>query len=271
MGNAVKVWLGAGIAAIAMLALAACAKKTEVAHELSRARGMPMANLVAPPGSYLAYEDDVQLVLPAARILERLQAAQQACMQERFGDCSVLEVRQRGGDNASASLTVRIAPKGVEPMIALAGEQAELGSRNTRAEDLADAVHDNQRMQERLNGERARLLEFQRRPDLKVADMIALSGRLAEIDGELQGAQQQSAQFKRRIDTHKLTLNFDTRPNAGEGNEIRAAFADFGDTLSAGTAFVIRLVAAMLPVLVLVVLPLGYIARRWWRKRALKR
>lgn len=249
------------LAVLGACALAACAKQ-----EAAPGGAAAEASLRSPPGAFLAYEHDVQIALPADRIGARLKASQQACMQARFGDCSVLAVSQYGGDDPRASLSVRIAPAGVEPLIALAGEGAEIGSRSTRAEDLAQAVGDNGLLQDRLGKERARLLEFQQRKDLAVADMIALSQQLAQVEAQLQAAQQEGAQHRRRIDTQRLTLAF-APPGGQRGQgEIRQAVRDFFAILSTGTAWTIRAVAFLLPVAACL-LVVWWLLRRWRRRR----
>lgn len=178
----------------------------------------------------------------------------------------VLGVQQTGGDQPAAMLRLRIAPAGVEPMIALASAGARLGSRSTHAEDLAVVVRDNATVQARLRNELARLQEFQQRRDLAVADMIALSRQLADTEAQLQAAEQDGAQHRRRIDTQLLTLNF--RPPGGESGrgEIARALRDFGATLSMGTAWTIRAAAFLIPLLLaLAVLVAG--VRRWRRRR----
>lgn len=226
---------------------------------------MPPEPVATEEASYLAYEHDASITLPADRIQPRLQEAQAACNTGKFGNCVVLNVRQQGGDWPSATLGMRLAPAGVEPMIALASAQAELGSRSTRAEDLAVAVRDNTLAQDRLRRERERLQEFQARRDLAVADMIALSKQLAETEAQLESAEQQGAQHRRRIDTQLLTLDFRPTVSQANRNQIWLALRDSGETLSSGVAWTIRTVAFVLPVgvalLALVVLV------RWWRRR----
>lgn len=243
------------------LAVAGCAKQ---AAEASAGAAAP-APARALAGAFLAYEHDVQIEIAGDRIAARLQAGQQACLQARFGDCSVLEVSRQGGDHPRASLSVRIAPAGVEPFIALASQGAEIGSRNTRAEDLAQAVGDNGLLQDRLQRERARLLEFQQRRDLGVADMIALSQQLAQVEAQLQAAQQEGAQHRRRIDTQRVTLNFAPPGGQSGRSEIRQAVDDFFATLSFGTAWTIRAVAFLLPVAI--VLAIGIAVLRRMRRR----
>lgn len=215
-------------------------------------------------GAYLAYEHNVEIELAADEIPVRLQAAQADCQRKVHGACEVLQVNQQGGDYPSASLTVRIVPAGVEPMIAAASKGGDIGSRSTHAEDLAQVVRDNNVLRERLQKEQERLIEFQQRRDLSVADMIALSQQLAQVEAQLQAAGQEAAQHQRRIDTQKLTLGF--RPPGGQSGrgEVRQALRDFSATLAMGTAWTIRAVAFLIPL----ALVLGALWLLWRRLRA---
>jgi len=217
-------------------------------------------------GAMLAYEHTAEFALEAQAIPARLRAARTACEAARFGACVVLNVQQTGGDQPSASLGLRIAPLGVEPMIALASTGAILGSRTTRAEDLAVVVRDNRTAQERFRKELARLQEFQQRRDLAVADMIALSKQLSETEAQLQAAEQEGGQHRRRIDTQLLTLNFQPPGGQAGRNEITQALRDFGKTLSMGAAWTIRAAAFLIPMSVLLLLLVAGL-KRWRRRR----
>ena len=74
------------------------------------------------PGTALAYEHRVGIRLSAARIDAQLAASRDACNSERFGQCDVLAIEQRGGIGHYAELTVRIVPDGVEKLVAAAAE-----------------------------------------------------------------------------------------------------------------------------------------------------
>jgi len=236
-------------AGMVLLGFAACdtGRHTSAQADSSASGAMRAKGMTAPQGALLAYEHEVAIELAADAIPARLAEAQAACSAQKFGDCSVLNVQQQGGEFPSAGLTVRIAPAGVEPLIALASRNAQVGSRSTRAEDLAQVVRDTAQQQTRLRGEHARLLQFQQRSDLAVADMLALSKQIAEVEAQLQVSERESAQHTRRLDTNLLTLNF--RPPGGESgrNEIAKAFDDFGRTLSMGTAWTIRALAFLIP------------------------
>lgn len=267
MTQAIMRWAGAGVVA---LALAGCSEKAAQEHAAGSAgfAAAPATDAAARPGNaaddmraMLAYEHNAGIVLSADEIAPRMQAAKAACEDGRFGACVVLDARVQSGDRPSASLGMRIVPAGVEPMIALAGQDARVGSRSTHAEDLAVQVRDNALVQERLRNELARLQEFQQRRDLAVADMIALSQQLAETQAQLDAAEREGAQHRRRIDTQKLTLDF--RAPAGESgrSEIGEALRDFTGTLSVGAAWTIRALAFLLPLAVVVWIVVALVRR----------
>ena len=235
---------GAGwLAALACLWLAGCSARHGAEGGVASA-----ADAHAPTGQALAYEHEVEVVLDGDSLQSRLAQSQAACQDATFGACEVLAVSRHGGNWPSARLAVRIVPAGVEPLIARASEGGEVGSRVTRAEDLAQAVADTARTRERLQREQARLLEFQQRPDLAVADMIALSRQMSEVDTALEAAAQDSAQQQRRIQTHLVTLDFRVSGQDGGSGQVRQALGDFGQILGTGTAWTIRSVAFLIPV-----------------------
>jgi len=226
---------------LVLLAVAGCAK-----HErLGAADAMALAS---PEGAFLAYEHTVQLRLPGEQIAPRLKAVAEACQSGRFGDCAVLQLSQAGGDGASGSIEVRVAPKGVEPLVALAGEQGEVTARSTHAEDLAQQVANTQLTQTRLKNEHARLLDYQQRKDLAVADLLTISQRLSEIEAGLEQANREAAQQHRRIDTQKLAIHMEATNGQRNRSEIGRAFAEFGGIFTASLAWLIRLFAGLLPV-----------------------
>jgi outer membrane murein-binding lipoprotein Lpp len=219
-------------------------------------------------GVLLAYEHRVQIRLPGERIAAQAAAVQSACSSGKFGACAVLGMTQSGGDDPSAMLQVRIVPGGVEPLIGVAGKGDEISERSIQADDLATAVRDNAMLQDRLSKEHARLLEFQDRKDLKIADVLTLSNRIAEIESQLQGAQQEAAQQQRRISTQLVTLNFQTTRSQESRSEIGEALRDFGGIVAAVIAFLIRAFAVLLPVSIVGGIGLWLLLKLW---RARKR
>ncbi|MCD9086370.1 DUF4349 domain-containing protein [Stenotrophomonas sp. SY1] len=254
-----NIWM-VGVAAL--LVLGGCAK-----HEMAADAGAVAAAAVeSPEGAFLAYEHTVQLQLPGEAIAARVKAVADACQSAKFGDCSVLNVSQQAGDMPSGSVQVRIAPKGVEPIIALAADKGEVTTRNTQAEDLAQQVADTRLMQARLKNEHERLLEYQQRRDLAVADLLTISQRMSEIEAGLEQANRDAAQQHRRIDTQLVTINIESTSSQRSRSEIGRAFGDFGDIFTTSLAYLIRVAAGLLPVLIVGGLALWGV-RVWWRRR----
>lgn len=249
------------LGALLMLCVAACSDSGRTSAEsmsYGAAAPAPAAKMAARESAadgghdlsaMLAYEHHAGIQLPGERIPDRLQEVQAACADSRFGACVVLNVNQQGGERPSASATLRIVPDGVEPMIALAGEDARLGSRSTHAEDLAVAVRDNAQVQDRLRREMERLQQFQQRPDLAVGDMISLSERIASVEAQLESAAQREAQYRRRIDTQLLTLSFQPPNTQASRSEVGQALRDVVSLFATGTAWTIRSAALLAPVL----------------------
>ena len=263
----VHVWMRMVTMPVLLLVLVACAKHGDVAADAGATAAE--AAVASPEGAFLAYEHDVQVQLEAAQIAPRIQQVAQACQSAKFGDCAVLQVDQRSGEQPSGEVKVRIAPKGTEPLIALAGEGGKLQSRSTRAEDLAQQVADTALTKARLEKEHARLLSYQDRKDLKIEDLMAITTRLSEIEAGVEQANKDSAQQRRRIDTQLVTMHFDTTSGQRSRSEIGEALSESGSILSTSIAFLIRAAAALLPVAVLALIATWGV-RAWWRRRRRK-
>jgi len=216
----------------------------------------------------LAYEHDVEIQLAAEQIPKKLDTMRKACESAKLGACLVLRVSHSGGRYARGEITMRAEPKAIEPLIAAAGEGGDIGDRETQAEDLAVVVRDNTLLQDRLRKQHARLLAFQGRQDLKVAEMIALSEQISKVEAELESAEREGATHRRRIETQLLTLKFSPFARQEQQSEIMAALSDSGEVMAASAGGVIRVVAGLIPILLALTLAIWLLRRIWrWRQR----
>lgn len=229
-------------AGMLVLALAGCGAKQH-----GEAAASAAGAVASPEGAMLAYEHELDITLDAAAIGPRVKQIADACQAARFGDCAVLQVGQQGGDYPSGSIKVRTAPKGVEPLIGLAGQGGEVASRNTHAEDLAQQVADTALTKARLQKEHARLLAYQDSKDIKLADLLTITQRLSEIEAGVEQADKDAAQQHRRIDTQLVTLQFRTPSGQRGRSDIGQALSESGAILTSSVAFLIRALAALLP------------------------
>lgn len=255
----------------ALVLASACGRQGEGSIAPAPAPMQPVRALEPPQAAgglaaMLAYEHRVEIELSAARIPAQTETTRQACASGKFGPCVVLGVETQGGEFPSATLRMRAVPAAIEPLIRAAGTGGEIGSRQTRAEDLAVAVADNTTLQDRLRKEHARLSEFQQRRDLSVADMISLSKQMAETEAQLEAAQREGAQHQRRIETQLLTVDFHPPGGQAGRSEIGQAFREFGGIFASAIAWIIRATAWLLP-LAIVLTGLFLLVRRLRRRR----
>ena len=213
-------------------------------------------------GAQLAYEHELSLSLPAAQIGPRLAQTREACEKAQFGPCNILRLEQ---GKYRAQVTLRIVPDGVEPIVQQASQGAELGERITSAEDLADAVADVQRQQQRLKAQQQRLDELAARKDISVSDLIALSREQAGIENDLQALAQTAAGQQRRLDTNLLTLKFLPSDGVQRESSLKRAFSNLLDNLADGTAEALEKGSYVLPFVILA-FPLVLLWVWLWRK-----
>lgn len=219
----------------------------------------------AKAGAFLAYEHSLSISVDADQLAPRMQAAREACFEDRFGDCSLLNFEQDAGESPSGTLVVRMAPAGVEKMVALASQGGVIGSRNTKAEDLAETIADNERNRAELEGQRAYLAEFQSRKDLEVSDMLSIARELAVLKVQLTDVEKSDAMVRHRLESNLLTIRFNSQRNGGKLTRIVGSFSDSVDTLIDGISEVIDFVAFCLP-FVIVLFPAALLWRWMWRK-----
>lgn len=218
-------------------------------------------------GATLAYEHNISIETDKELLPTRLREIEAACNADRASGCTVLDVAlQSHQDLPSGHIRMRLAPAGVEPLISLAGKDAKVTGRNTRAEDLAEPVADTERQLALLSLHRDRLTEFMKSKDIKVDQLITVSKELATVQSQIDSLGTQRANLRRRIDTDLLTINLSlpSRAYAAEASPVMDALRYFGNDFRQAVGMVIRFIAVLLPWLV-IVLPGLFLLRWFWR------
>lgn len=249
---------------LVLAVLAACAKKEQVS--VPGAPGV-VSGEQAKAGSMLAYSHQVHFEVAPESMAERVAAVRTACNDEQYGACSVLGIEQGSGSYPRASIKLRVVPTGVEPLIALAGDDGKLTERKTEAEDLAEAVSDVAGRMDLLQRERDSLIGYRQRDDLAVADMLTLSRRLAEIESDLHELNQTAANQQRRLETNLLRLEFRSNVAYDDGVDysLGELWGTFVESLAEGVYDLAEYAGYLLP-LVLLVFPIALLWRWAWRR-----
>lgn len=235
-----------------VLVVAGCSKKQEVGP-------LPVAGETGKAGAKLAYEHQLRIELQQEQIAPRMAAIREACESAQFGACNVLRLDQ---SEDGGSLTVRIVPSGVEPLSALASHDGKLAWRQTKADDLADAVNDNEQKLKQLEVYSAQIEQLSQRKDLSASDLIALNHERAQIQVERENLQNDAAQQQRRIDTNLLQMDF---TDQARGHRLGLSMSEWVDQLYEGTRDTLSMVAYGIPFLLLA-FPLALCWRWLWRR-----
>lgn len=235
-----------------VLVAAGCSKKQEVGR-------LPVAGETSKAGAKLAYEHQLRIELPEGQIAPRMAALREACESARFGACNVLRLEQ--GEH-NGTLVVRVAPTGVEPLTGMASQNGKLAWRQTRAEDLADAVSENEQKRKLLETYSSQVEQLSARKDLSASDLIALGHERAKIQVDRENLENTAAQQQRRIDTNLLQMDF---TDGSHGHQLGMSLSEWTSQLYDGIDTTLSVLAYGIPFLLLA-FPLA-LAWRWiWRK-----
>jgi hypothetical protein len=258
----------------ALGALGGCEKKAGVAPSgLGASAEVAAMAAIAPPmrsrveAATLAYEHTVAVETTREVLPTRMQEIEDACNADRASGCTILDVSLHSqNDLPNGSIRMRLAPGGVEPLVALASKDGEIRGRTTHAEDLAEPIADAERQLALMSLHRDRLTEFMKSKELKVDQLITVSKELATVQSQIEGLSTQRANLRRRIDTDLLTINLSlpAQEYAADQSPISDALRSFASDFREALGMVIRFVAVLIPWLV-IILPGLFLLRLFWR------
>jgi hypothetical protein len=269
--NNTRLGLPSLIVTCSLVLLSGCNQQGEPGMSASAPAETRMMAL-APPAQggrqigTLAYEHSITIETSHEALPTRLREIEAACNADRASNCTVLNVSlQSSQDHPSGSIQMRLAPAGVEPIVALASKDGEVTSRNTRAEDLAEPVADTDRQIALLTLHRDRLTELMKSKEIKIEQLITVSKELATVQSQLDALGTQRANLRRRIDTDLLTIELTLPQQDYISNQtpVKDALRSFGSDFREAVATVIRFFAVLLPWLV-VILPGMFLLRLFW-------
>lgn len=216
-------------------------------------------------GGTLAIEHDVTVELPDDDIGKAHQAVLDSCRANTESPCTVLESTVGHGDISMGSLRMRVGPKAVEPLIALAGTFGDVTRRTTRAEDLAKPILDTDKRLAMLEAYLEDLLRLRQQSRQEVEALIRVAAEIAKTQSELDAAKAEQAQLRQRVELQILEIRFFSEQLGSFGSTIGEALKEFGMNLGSGIAQAIIGFAFLLPWLVILI-PLLFLLRRLWRK-----
>lgn len=234
--------------------------------EIAMQSAMAPATESAVQTKTLAYEHTVSIEMEGNLLPARLREVEAACIADRASGCTILDVSLRSRENLpDGRIRMRLAPAGVEPIIALASQDARVIARGTHAEDLAEPVADTERQLALMTLHRDRLTDLMK-SDLDVDQLITVSKELATVQSRMDSLSTQHASLKRRIDTELLTIDMSVprQEYAADRSPVTDALRYFGSDFREAVGMVISFLAVLLPWLV-IILPSLFVLRLFWR------
>jgi hypothetical protein len=254
---------------LALLLLQGCSKPgpahSGAPEALAVAAREAAPGAAAHRGKYLAYEHSVTVDAAEPEVKPLLDRLVAACHADAANQCTLLASGIQGGRESSAHVRMRVKRPGIEKLVALAAAGGELAARHTAAEDLEGPIRDNAKRLDMLRSYREKLLALEAKAGNSAEALIKLSQELASVQSELEAASGVEARLQERVNLDLLNISIQSRTQRGFWSPVKRALGDFGSNLSEGIASTVTGVAYLMP-WVLVLLALGALARKLWRK-----
>ncbi|WP_417491173.1 DUF4349 domain-containing protein [Maricaulis sp.] len=292
----IRIWLTTGLAA---LALSACEDGPRNDSEYGastggfavmdedQAIGRAMAPSPAPPPPpsidaaapesiqrLIAYRYDYRFETPAAATADLVASHQAACTDAGADQCQIVSanIYDDGRGAVSANVQLRASPAwvvsfrgGLEAELETAGGRIQNQSQS--ADDLTSAIYDMEARLEAKRVLRTRLIALLERENASVEELVQVERELANVQGEIEGAEAQIRVMRGRVSMSTLALNYASRVEAvspGAFDPLVSALTNVFRELATGLANVITFAAGFAPWL-LIIVPLFWALSRWLR------
>ena len=228
-----------------------------------------------PAGIYLAYRYGYGLVMPSTAVKSTADKHMQICRDAGPSKCQITgsNANNYSDEDIRANLSLRAEPKWLESFVAdmktdIAEVKGRVESENTAVEDLTRAILDTDARLKAKRTLRTRLEALLATRDAKLPDLLTLERELARVQGEIESATANLKALRARVSMSVVTINYSSERAAISGSSfapIGDALKDFLGILSASLAAFIRMLAAILPWLLLII-PGFFIGRWFWRR-----
>jgi hypothetical protein len=227
--------------------------------------------------SFLAYRYNYGFELPAKAVAGTAKSHADICIQAGANKCQLLSssTNDNNADFVTARLAFRAEPEWLETFLgdiqeSVSSAQGRMTSNSISAEDLTRSILDTDARLKAQTTLRDRLQGLLATRDAKLPDLLALERELARVQGEIESATSTLAALRQRVSMSRVDVNYTSKQVAVSQSSVSPvvrALKGFVGDLSYGLAGVISFFAAILPWLILVILPSLWLLRWFWRKR----
>ena len=295
-----------GIAALALaaaLSLAGCGQRSEFASldaaplpasmpaaaghaggmaTKDRARSAPKAEEAAagtgqaqeaPLQRYLAVRQDLNVEVPPEQLADAWGKVRDLCGTLQCELLSSSLLRETPQQPGNAMLEMRVAPADVDKLLNGLAGVAKVVSQNTTSEDkTAEVIDVEARIKNRIEfRDSLRLMLRDTVTKRTMADLLAIQRTLSDTQAELDAIATQRKVLAQQTSKQHIQIQFTpsrTLVQSGRSyNPMMRALREAGSVLAESVGVLITFLAAVLPWLLLVGLPLAWLVRVLWRRR----
>jgi hypothetical protein len=208
---------------------------------------------------FLAVRQELNVEVPQAQLADAWGQVRDLCATLRCELLTATLLRETPQQPGNALLEMRVAPADVDRLLGTLAGVATIVSQNTISEDKTTEVID---VEARIKN----------RTDFRDSLRLML---LSDTQAELDAMAAQRKLLEQQTSKQHIQIQFTPTRALVQGgtsySPIGRALRDAGHVLGESMGALITFVAAVLPWLVLVVLPLGWMLRALWRRRRARR
>lgn len=218
----------------------------------------PKHSAPVPAGApMLAYSYNYGIETGAEKVAELAARHEAACTAAGASVCQVISSSssEMGGDGKSASLNLRATPLWLKRFRdGLDGDARSTGGHVIRerveSEDLSREIVDTEARLRAQTTLRDRLQALLADRPGKLSDLVEIERELARVQGDIDSAQSQLNVMRGRVQMSSISIHYSSpglMPARGPWGPLASALRDFVGTIVFGLAMIIRLIAVLIP------------------------
>jgi hypothetical protein len=226
---------------------------------------------------FLAVRQELNVEVPQAQLADAWGQVRDLCATLRCELLTATLLRETPQQPGNALLEMRVAPADVDRLLGTLAGVATIVSQNTISEDKTTEVIDVEaRIKNRTDfRDSLRLMLRDSTTKRTMSDLLEIQRTLSDTQAELDAMAAQRKLLEQQTSKQHIQIQFTPTRALVQGgtsySPIGRALRDAGHVLGESMGALITFVAAVLPWLVLVVLPLGWMLRALWRRRRARR
>jgi hypothetical protein len=228
----------------------------------------------APLQRFLAVRQELVVEVPPEQLAAAWEKMRDLCGTLQCELLSASLLRETPRQPGSAMLEVRVAPAEVDKLLGGLAGVASVVSHTTTSEDkTAEVIDVEARIKNRTEfRDSLRAMLGDTVTKRTMADLLAIQRTLSNTQAELDATATQRKALAQQTSKQHIQIQFTPKRVLVAGGDdgyspMKQALRNAGAVLAESVGALITFVAAVLPWLVIVVLPLAWLARVLWRRR----